>query len=290
MNFIDHDKLNKVLEKQKDFFKKAEPFPHLVIDNFIDEKDAKIISDVFPSDNSINWNIHGSGPNADRKNFRGIKLQCSDENEFPDEIKRLMNEFNSQGFLYFLQKLTDVEYIFGDPYYNGCGLHSTGRGGRLMIHADVNRYPYPSLADQYLNCILYVSENWQDHWGGELELWDKNVKKCIKSIEPKFNRLVIFRTDRKAFHGHPLPIECPDEARRNSLATYFYIPTISKAQLRNDQTQTVMWQRTNKHDKKFSTKYLKHLINVFLLEFSPPFFLRKFKEIIKKIKNKKFIK
>ena len=287
MNFIDHDKLNKVLDKEKDFFKKAEPFPHLVIDNFLNEKDAKIISDVFPSDNSINWNIHGSGPNADRKNFRGIKLQCSDENEFPDEIKRLMNEFNSQGFLYFLQKLTDVEYIFGDPYYNGCGLHSTGRGGRLMIHADVNRYPYPSLADQYLNCILYVSENWQGHWGGELELWDKRVKKCVRKIEPKFNRLVIFKTDRDSFHGHPIPIECPDEARRNSLATYFYIPTISKDQLRNDQTQTVLWQRTNKHDKKFSTKYLKHLIYIFLLEFSPPFFLRKFKEIIKKIKNKK---
>ena len=283
MNFIDHDKLNKILKKQKDFFKKAEPFPHLVIDNFLDEKDAKIISDVFPSDYSINWNKHGSGANADKKNFRGIKLQCSDENEFPEEIKRLMNEFNSQGFLYFLQKLTDVEYIFGDPYYNGCGLHSTGRGGRLMIHADVNRYPYPSLADQYLNCILYVSENWQSHWGGELELWDKHVKKCIQSIEPKFNRLVIFRTDRTSFHGHPHPIECPNDARRNSLATYFYIPTISKAQS-SQQTQTVLWRKTNKLDRKFSIEYFKHLIHVFLLEFSPPFFLRKLKETIKKFK------
>ena len=93
------------------FFKKAEPFPHLVIDNFLDEKDAKIISDVFPSDYSINWNKHGSGANADKKNFRGIKLQCSDENEFPEEIKRLMNEFNSQGFLYFLQKLVNRYFM-----------------------------------------------------------------------------------------------------------------------------------------------------------------------------------
>ena len=59
MNFIDYDKLNKILEKQKNYFKKAEPFPHLVIDNFLQEKDAKKISDTFPTDHSINWNLSG---------------------------------------------------------------------------------------------------------------------------------------------------------------------------------------------------------------------------------------
>lgn len=279
MNFIDYDKLKKIAETKKTIFKNSQPFPYLVVDNFLSDEYARVISGIFPSDNSINWNKHGSGANADAENFKGIKLQCSDENQFPNEIKQLMREFNSQGFLFFLKQLTGVEYIFGDPYYNGCGLHSTGKGGRLMIHADVNRYPYPSLADQYLNCIFYVSEKWDNSWGGNLELWDKDVKNCIKSIEPKFNRLVIFRTDRKAFHGHPLPIECPEVYRRNSLATYYYVPTISKDQLIGNQTQTVMWERTNEYDMKFSTKYLKHLMNVFLIELMPPIFYRKFKEL-----------
>ncbi len=285
MNYINYRKLDKILAKEAEIFKLSEPFPHLVVDNFLSEKDAKIISKVFPKSDEINWNKHGSGANADLENFKGVKLQSSDESKFPHEIKGLMREFNSQGFLYFLKELTGVDYIFGDPYYNGCGLHSTGNGGRLMIHADVNRYPYPSLADQYLNCILYVSDEWRDSWGGALELWDKKAKKCIKSIHPKFNRLVIFRTDREAFHGHPFPIKCPENNRRNSLAVYYYIPNIPKNTILSSQIQTVMWKRTNKYDKKFSTKYLKYLIYIFLTELTPPFFYRKFRELKKHFKK-----
>ena len=279
MNYINYNKLNKLAEDLRDDFHYSEPFPHLIIDNFLTEKNAKIIARKFPNSNSINWTSHGSGANADSLNFKGVKLQCSDENEFPDEIKDLMREFNSQSFLNFLKKLTNVEYIFGDPYYNGCGLHSTGKGGRLMIHADVNRHPYPSLADQYLNCIFYVSEKWKKSWGGELELWDDKVKNCIKSIYPKFNRLVIFRTERRAFHGHPLPIECPEKERRNSLAAYYYVPIIPKNEIANNQIQTVMWKKTNKYDEQFSIKYLKYLVNIFLIDFTPPIFLRKLKEL-----------
>ena len=288
MNYINYDKLNKIAEQNGEDFHNADPFPYLVIDNFLNKENAKIIANSFPKPNEVNWNKHGSGANADSLNFDGVKLQCSDENEFPNEIKDLMREFNSQSFLYFLKKLTSVDYIFGDPYYNGCGLHSTGKGGRLMIHADLNRYPYPSLADQYLNCIFYVSKNWEKSWGGELELWDDKVKKCKKSIYPKFNRLVIFRTHHKAFHGHPIPIECPDKERRNSLATYYYIPIIPKNLILNDQTQTVMWKKTNKYDDKFSTKYLKYLVNSFLIDFAPPILYRKLKEL--KILSNKILK
>jgi len=286
VNYINFDKLNKIAEQKAEDFHNSDPFPHLVIDDFLTKDDANIISNSFPKPNAINWNKHGSGANADSLNFDGVKLQCSDENEFPNEIKDLMREFNSQGFLNFLKKLTGLDYIFGDPYYNGCGLHSTGNGGRLMVHADLNRYPYPAIANQYLNVIFYVSNNWEKSWGGELELWDEKVKKCKKSIFPEFNRLLIFKTDQKSFHGHPNPIECPEKERRNSLATYYYIPIVPKNLILNDQTQTVMWKKTNKYDNKFSTKYLKYLVNAFLIDFSPPIFYRKLKSLKNAFKNR----
>ena len=146
---------------------------HIVIDNFLPLEDANKIAEDFPKPDQINWRVDSSGANADNVD---PKLQCQDESQFPLSIKYLLHEFNSQSFLYFLKKLSGVDYIVGDPYYNGCGLHSTASGGRLMIHADVNRYPYPELADQYLNCILYISPNWDSKWGGDLELWDEKVK------------------------------------------------------------------------------------------------------------------
>ena len=117
MNYINYNKLNDIAEQKLEDFYNSEPFPHLVIDNFLNKENAEIIASSFPNSNAINWNKHGSGANADSFNFDGVKLQCSDENEFPNEIKDLMREFNSQSFLYFLKKLTGVEYIFGDPYY-----------------------------------------------------------------------------------------------------------------------------------------------------------------------------
>tara|TARA_Y100000739_G_C20608624_1_gene467160 strand:+ start:2202 stop:3059 length:858 start_codon:yes stop_codon:yes gene_type:complete len=283
--FLDFKKLEKIALENAENYRNNFPSPYLIIDDFIDLYHANQIAKKFPGPEEIDWVIHGSGANADKEDFKGTKLQCSSEKEFPEIIQGIMHEFNSQKFLYFLKMLTGVDYIFGDPYYNGCGLHSTGRGGRLMIHADVNRYPYPEIADQYLNCIYYVSPNWEESWGGNLELWDKKCKSCIKSINPKFNRLVIFKTDRTVFHGHPYPINCPDNRRRNTLATYFYVPS-NLYQSKSKQIQTVLWQRTNKLDRKFSLKFIKYLITSIFFDFTPPIISRKINKLKKNSKKR----
>jgi len=52
-----------------------------------------------------------------------------------------------------------------------------------------------------------------------LEFWDKNGEKCIVSIEPKFNRWILFDT-RDNFHGHPYPYK--GKTPRISIASYYY--------------------------------------------------------------------
>tara|TARA_A100001388_G_scaffold232323_1_gene184916 strand:+ start:1324 stop:2181 length:858 start_codon:yes stop_codon:yes gene_type:complete len=282
---FDYERLYKLAVNSKKKFKNAIPFPHLIIDDFLPINEAQLIADDFPKPDQIRWQKHGSGANSDGFNFKGVKLQCSLESEYSENIRILMHEFNSQGFLYFLKKLCGIEYIFGDPYYEGCGLHSTGKGGRLMIHADVNRFPYPALADQYLNVIYYVTPNWQEEWGGKLELWDKKLTSCKKAITPKFNRLVIFETTRYSYHGHPHPQESPHEKRRNSLAAYYYVPSSNVNRSQYGQVKTVMWQRTNKFDKLFSRAYFKHKINLLALDLLPPIITRNFIKLKKSLKK-----
>lgn len=282
---FDYKKLNEIAISNKVNFKNQVPFPHLIIDNFLPLDEAKLVANDFPKPDQISWKKHGSGANSDGFNFKGVKLQCSLESEYPENIRILMHEFNSQGFLYFLKTLCDVEYIFGDPYYEGCGLHSTGKGGRLMIHADVNRYPYPALANQYLNVIYYVTPNWKDEWGGQLELWDKKLTSCQKAIKPEFNRLVIFETTKESFHGHPHPQNSPDEKRRNSLAAYYYVPSDNVNQSQYGQVKTVLWQRTNKFDKFFSRSFFKHKLNLIALDILPPIITRNYIKFRKSLKK-----
>ena len=103
----------------------------------------------------------------------------------------------------------------------GGGIHRIKRGGFLKIHSDTNFHPDFNL-DRRLNLLLYLNKNWNDKYGGELELWDKKMKKCVKKIAPLFNRAVIFSTDDNSYHGHPDPLNCPENVVRQSLALYYY--------------------------------------------------------------------
>lgn len=75
-----------------------------------------------------------------------------------------------------------------------------------------------------LNMIVYLNDDWQESYGGHLQLWDADMKHCVKKVLPNFGRVVIFRTDMKSNHGHPDPLTCPPGRTRKSLATYYYIP------------------------------------------------------------------
>ncbi len=71
-----------------------------------------------------------------------------------------------------------------------------------------------------------MNKDWQEDWGGHLELWEKDMSKCAVKISPSFNRLVIFETNDDSFHGHPDPLLCPDNVTRKSMALYYYtVPT-----------------------------------------------------------------
>jgi hypothetical protein len=70
--------------------------------------------------------------------------------------------------------------------------------------------------------LIYLNEDWQDSYGGHLELWDKEVKNAVVKVLPLMNRCVIFNTDEDSFHGHPDPLTTPNGLKRKSIAMYYY--------------------------------------------------------------------
>lgn len=84
----------------------------------------------------------------------------------------------------------------------GGGLHELRNGGYLNVHADFNRHPKLKL-DRRLNVLIYLNKDWISEYGGELQLWDKEMKNCEKKIIPIFNRMVIFSTTDFSYHGNP---------------------------------------------------------------------------------------
>ncbi len=86
----------------------------------------------------------------------------------------LVHYLNSQPFLEYLSALTGIGGLLPDPYFRGGGLHEIPRGGFLKIHADFNRHPDLPL-DRRINLLLYLNADWEERYGGHLELLDPEM-------------------------------------------------------------------------------------------------------------------
>jgi len=153
--------------------------------------------------------------NEDKRGLNKIDL-------LPDTIRTTINELNSPAFLEWLSVITGIKNLQKDEGLEGGGIHQSTRGGFLNIHADFTVHPHHRNWQRRVNVLVYLNEDWKEDWGGKLELWDKKMKACEESVTPIFNRCVIFNTDADSYHGHPLPMTCPEGTYRRSIALYYY--------------------------------------------------------------------
>ena len=193
-------------------YQEASPFPHIVIDDFLDADLLRQVLAGFPSSENKSY--------FDREQER-LKFQYNPAEVDSAVTRNLFAELNSQAFLSFLEELTGISGLVSDPHFEGGGLHETKRGGHLGVHADFNIHGRLKL-ERKINLLIYLNENWDDEFGGHLELWDRQMSGCAVRVKPVFGRAVIFNTALDSFHGHPDPLNCPPERSRRSIATYYY--------------------------------------------------------------------
>ena len=189
------------------------PFPHIVLTNALE------IDELTPVADEINKFNDWDG----EKQFYGSqnKRYCGTVGKLPPYSRNLIHYLNGPEFLEFLEKVTGITHLIPDPYLEGGGFHSIGQGGFLKVHADFNWHQRLHL-HRRINVLLYLNIDWEESWGGALELWDSEVTACVRKITPKLNTMAIFSTTDSSFHGHPDPLRCPGNVRRNSIALYYY--------------------------------------------------------------------
>jgi Rps23 Pro-64 3,4-dihydroxylase Tpa1-like proline 4-hydroxylase len=251
--YFDPESLSPVADRERDSFRNAPPFEHVVLDDLLPADVVDLLVREFPGPDDPAWQMHGPGRTVWARDRSSAKLAISDETRFGPFTRHLMGQLNSATFLAFLERLTGYRGIIPDVSYNHCGMHSTGRGGRLMMHTDVNRHPLGSQMHQLLNLILYVNPDWKEEYGGHLELWD-HERRPVKRILPRSNRIVIFNTGTRSLHGHPHPLTCPEGRRRNSLAVYYYLRERPQTDGYEGQQKTVRWFPATEDDRTFATE------------------------------------
>ena len=261
-NYSDPEKLNVSYTTNK-------PFPHIVLDNFIDEGLLKGILDEFPDLSEVK-------SRREFKTSRETKFISNSSADLSPKAFELISYLNSDIFLTYLQKLTGIkEILISDPYLSGGGYHELKNGGMLKVHADFNKHPSINL-DRRINLLLYLNPGWKKEWGGNLELYYENDlnSPCV-SVTPEFNRCVIFSTTSFAYHGNPEPIKCPSGISRKSIALYYFSIGRPESEVNTQHGTLFIGTRGERINRWPNFKTL-------VIDLLPPILFRSIKKLLRK--------
>jgi hypothetical protein len=198
-------------------FARREPFRHVVIENFFAPDYAAALLAEFPPferGNARNEN----GELGNKSTVEHIRALGASYTALDDLVR-------SPALLDLVGRLTSIPELLYDPWYFGGGTHENRDGQDLDPHVDFNRHPIESW-HRRLNLIVYLNREWDDAWGGSLELHSdpRAADDRVVLVTPLFNRCVIFETTETSWHGFSrIGLPGRDAAlSRKSIALYFY--------------------------------------------------------------------
>ena len=195
------------LVRQSTYLETA-PFPHAVIDHLfppgaIMEAEKEFLSEDHPA-----WQRFS--------NSRELKSISNDLAVMGPFTKGLLATMCEPEIVDAIGEMAGISRLI--PDLHGGGMHLVPKGGKLGVHTDFNR---GINGYRRINALLFLNSNWDPAWGGNLELWAIDRSRSV-SVLPIANRLVIFTSSSRSFHGHPHPLRCPPDRSRKSLAVYYF--------------------------------------------------------------------
>ncbi len=212
LDVVQFDRLRADLGDVKADYAANGPFRHTIVENFLSPEHARAVVDSFPRLDAVQL----------------AAARVLEARSYDGEIRRFGPEFDgvfaalgSDAFTAWLRELTDIPDLEIDTRNVGGGVHQGARGSRLAPHADHNTHPDDPTWYRRINVLVYLNEQWDPSWGGNLEMYDTTGSHVVKEVEPIFNRCIIMEVHDRAFHGYR-PLRVPKDQTRKTLAAYFY--------------------------------------------------------------------
>ncbi|CCH52286.1 hypothetical protein BN8_01274 [Fibrisoma limi BUZ 3] len=211
---FDYDRWQASLPTDARVYQHNQPYPHIALENFLEEWAAEKALSEFPAVGDAGW-IHYVHVNEKKHGLNKMDL-------LPPFIQTVIRELNSPRFVSYISQLTGIPNLLPDDSLEGGGLHQSKRNGFLNVHADFTVHPHKRNWRRRVNLLIYLNPDWKPEYRGDLELWDRQMTGVVQKIAPIFNRCVIFNTDEDSYHGLPDPILCPEDMTRKSIALYYF--------------------------------------------------------------------
>lgn len=261
--FVGKIRLPTQLSDLRHAYHTATPFPHVVIDDLFSPHILDPVLEEIAALREKQWLLV---EDITRERVRRMRSGV----ELGPAGTQLVSLLHSASFLYMLSEITGVWQLLPDPYLQGAGYAEMQRGDFFNVHSDRN-VAYETGLTRRLAMIVFLNKSWDRSYNGQLELWNHEATRCDVSIEPAFNRTVLFEVAYPNYHGVPAPIQCPVDRSRQSFIVYYHTVGIDGKSDMNPRT-SLFAPNFYREDPK-----LRSLAR----EMTPPVLLRAAKKLVK---------
>jgi Rps23 Pro-64 3,4-dihydroxylase Tpa1-like proline 4-hydroxylase len=130
------------------------------------------------------------------KEHKHVGVEIDKYNKLTGEI---IFAFQSPEVLAVVTEITGVTGLYADESLYGSGISMMLEGDFLLPHLD-NSHDGDGEKYRVLNALFYITPDWPADKGGNLELWDKDMKQRVE-VHSRFNRLVMMETNTTSIHS-----------------------------------------------------------------------------------------
>lgn len=190
-------------------FRKPGRINSCYIDNLLPETIAKEIYDAFPEVEEMRLN----------KTLRENKRIAAQMDLYNPLLEEITFAFHDPRIVSVVEEITGLKQMTPDDKLYAGGISLMAFGNFLNPHLD-NSHDNDRENYRVLNLLYYTTPEWQEEYGGNLELWDRGIKAKQRTILSKFNRLVLMVTNTSSIHSVSKVVK--EEGKRCCVSNYYF--------------------------------------------------------------------
>ncbi len=188
------------------------------IDDLLPEEIVHQIAEQFPSKKEM----------VLKKSLKEDKHIGVQMNQYPPLLEEITYAFQDPRIVALIANICSIKNPIPDDSLYAGGLSLMAEKQFLQPHLD-NSHDANREMWRVLNLLYYVTPQWEEEFGGNLEIWPNGLNQPPITIWSKFNRLAVMTTHNDSLHSVS-PVVVDNE--RKCVSNYYF----SKKPLRETDT------------------------------------------------------
>lgn len=182
-------KSNKVA-LQLHFADSKQAIGYFYLDNLLPDDIALKIYENFPESSQM----------VLKKSIREDKYVAAQMNRYNPILEEIIYAFQDKKIVDLVAEICNIKEAIPDDNLYAGGISMMGKNQFLNPHLD-NSHDKDRECWRVLNLLYYVTPNWKEEYGGNLELWPNGLKQSQITLHSKFNRLIVMATHNNSLHS-----------------------------------------------------------------------------------------